>query len=69
MSQNTSFRCEFEQLPEQSYTVRWTVQRAERNFTIDKSGASEHRILLALSENDLLKNHIHLPFSVSKLHH
>ncbi|XP_053379833.1 uncharacterized protein LOC128548586 [Mercenaria mercenaria] len=63
---STSFRCKFHSSPDVIYSVRWYVQRPERNFTIEKGGENIHGFQeLSLTEEDLLKHHITLPFRVS----
>ncbi|XP_053388852.1 von Willebrand factor D and EGF domain-containing protein-like [Mercenaria mercenaria] len=63
---STAFRCQFHTSPEVAYSVRWIVQRDERNYTIFKIGEEKHELYgLSLTEEDLVKSHISLPFHVS----
>ncbi|XP_053378839.1 uncharacterized protein LOC123563039 [Mercenaria mercenaria] len=63
---STAFRCMFHTSPEVAYSVRWMVQRDERNYTIVKTGEEKHEnYSLSLTEEDLVKNHISLPFHIS----
>lgn len=62
------FECKFNHNQETTYHVQWFVQSKERNHTIYKTAdVGEDIQRLQLTEEDLVNNHISLPFNVMKV--
>ncbi|XP_060603330.1 uncharacterized protein LOC132756311, partial [Ruditapes philippinarum] len=63
---STTFGCKFQPWQDNILSVRWTVQRKERNFTLTKVAEHVKDVQsLSLTEEDLVNNHIFLPFHIS----